>query len=60
MIECPNCDHQEFVGTLYCSECGTRLVHVAPLPTVSISKDEIDHQAQATKLPFLKDSEQQP
>lgn len=49
MIECPNCDHQEFVGTLFCSECGTRLVHVAPLPTVSIGKDEIDNQAQATR-----------
>lgn len=31
MIECPNCKHQEFVGTLYCSECGTRLVHTAPI-----------------------------
>ncbi len=30
MIECPSCKHQEFVGTLYCSECGTRLVHTAP------------------------------
>lgn len=31
MIECPICHHQEFVGTLYCSECGTRLVHTAPI-----------------------------
>lgn len=31
MIECPSCKHQEFVGTLYCSECGTRLVHTAPI-----------------------------
>ena len=31
MIECPTCRHQEFVGTLYCSECGTRLVHTAPI-----------------------------
>jgi len=29
MIECPTCKHSEFVGTLYCSECGTRLVHTA-------------------------------
>ena len=49
MIECPSCSHQEFVGTLFCSECGTRLVHVSPLPTVSISKDEIDTEAQVTK-----------
>ena len=31
MIECPICKHSEFVGTLYCSECGTRLVHTAPI-----------------------------
>lgn len=31
MIECPSCKHQEFVGTLYCSECGTRLVHTEPI-----------------------------
>jgi len=31
VIECPTCRHQEFVGTLYCSECGTRLVHTAPI-----------------------------
>lgn len=34
MIECPTCRHQEFVGTLYCSECGTRLVHTAPIGSV--------------------------
>lgn len=49
MIECPNCKHQEFVGTLYCTECGTRLVHVSPMPTVSISKDDLDDAAQATR-----------
>ncbi len=49
MIECPNCNHQEFVGTLFCSECGTRLVHIAPMPTVSITKEEIEEQADATK-----------
>lgn len=31
MIECPVCKHSEFVGTLYCTECGTRLVHTAPI-----------------------------
>lgn len=49
MIECPNCSHQEFVGTLFCSECGARLIHASPLPTVNISKDEIDDRARATK-----------
>jgi len=31
MIECPTCKHSEFVGTLHCSECGTQLVHTAPI-----------------------------
>lgn len=31
MIECPTCKHSEFVGTLNCSECGTQLIHTAPI-----------------------------
>ena len=49
MIECPNCKHQEFVGTLYCSECGSRLVLVSPMPTVSIPRDKIESAALSTK-----------
>jgi hypothetical protein len=49
MIECPNCKHQEFVGTLFCSECGGRLVHVSPMPTVNISREDIEDEAQATR-----------
>lgn len=49
MIECPNCKHQEFVGTLFCSECGSRLVHASPMPTVTIPKGEIEDMAQATR-----------
>ena len=36
MIECPACKHQEFVGTMFCTECGTRLVLANGAPTVSI------------------------
>ncbi len=32
MIDCPNCHHQEMVGSLFCSECGAKLV-TADLPT---------------------------
>lgn len=32
MIECPSCKHQDFVGTFFCSECGTRLTHTAMVP----------------------------
>lgn len=49
MIECPSCNHHEFVGTLFCSECGTRLVHASPIPTMSISPDKISNEAKATK-----------
>ncbi len=49
MIKCPNCRHQEFVGTLFCSECGTRLVHSSPMPTSSISQEAIGHEANITK-----------
>lgn len=49
MIECPSCKHREFVGTLYCSECGTRLVNVTPAPTISIPRDQVNLEASATK-----------
>lgn len=49
MIECPSCQHREFVGTLFCSECGARLVHASTLPTMSISPDRIREVAAATK-----------
>lgn len=51
MIQCPTCAHQEFVGTLYCSECGTRLVHVSAAPgtTISVRKDQYRLGQEATK-----------
>jgi pSer/pThr/pTyr-binding forkhead associated (FHA) protein len=30
MIRCPSCGQHEFVGTLYCSECGVRLTQQVP------------------------------
>jgi len=49
MIECPACKHQEFVGTVYCSECGSRLISVTPVPTLNIPRDRLDKEAMATK-----------
>ncbi len=49
MIECPACAHHEFVGTLYCSECGTRLIHVSPMPTMTLSRERIAAEASATR-----------
>jgi pSer/pThr/pTyr-binding forkhead associated (FHA) protein len=49
MIECPACKHQEFVGTMFCTECGTRLILANGAPTVSISRDDIHAEALHTK-----------
>jgi hypothetical protein len=49
MIECPSCKHREFVGTLFCSECGARLVNVSAMPTMSISPNRIREEVAATK-----------
>ncbi len=39
MIECPVCKHQEFIGALYCSECGTRLVRASAPPAADMPRD---------------------
>lgn len=41
MIECPACRNQEFVGTLYCSECGTRLVRTSPLSGTVTTREAV-------------------
>ncbi|MEK6255826.1 MAG: FHA domain-containing protein [Chloroflexota bacterium] len=33
---CPNCHHQELLGALFCSECGTKLVEQSGLSTEMI------------------------
>ena len=49
MIECPACKHQEFVGTMYCSECGARLVVTSPVATMSVPRDRVNQEALGTK-----------
>jgi pSer/pThr/pTyr-binding forkhead associated (FHA) protein len=49
MIECPTCKHREFVGTLFCSECGTRLASATQIPTMGISRDKLSEEAKATR-----------
>lgn len=47
MILCPNCLHQEMVGALFCSECGTQLVFSEGIPTSNIktsSEPAVDDQ----------------
>jgi hypothetical protein len=42
MIICPNCQHQELPGALFCSECGTQLTYTEKLSTQSFKKAEKD------------------
>ncbi len=48
MIECPACKHQEFVGTMYCTECGARLV-LSAAPTMTIPREKVNQEALVTK-----------
>lgn len=52
MIECPSCKNQHFVGTIYCSDCGTRLVHVSPMPTLQIPRDAGEEPETDTRPPI--------
>ncbi len=49
MILCPNCQHQNVPGALFCSECGARLVSQDDLTTQSIKRSPSDMLA--TELP---------
>jgi pSer/pThr/pTyr-binding forkhead associated (FHA) protein len=49
MIECPVCKHMEFVGSLYCSECGTRLVRVTSAPAADVTRERPDREATVTR-----------
>lgn len=43
MIRCPGCGHREFVGTIFCTECGTRLVHLSSAPTIDVDRKSLNH-----------------
>jgi pSer/pThr/pTyr-binding forkhead associated (FHA) protein len=42
MILCPNCQHEEIAGALFCSECGAQLVFTEHLSTQSIRRNPTD------------------
>ena len=42
MILCPNCQHQNVPGSLFCSECGSRLVSQVDLNTQTIKRTPSD------------------
>jgi hypothetical protein len=39
MIECPNCQHKNIDGTVFCSECGTQLSELHSIVTQNIPAD---------------------
>ncbi|MHB0922941.1 MAG: FHA domain-containing protein [Bellilinea sp.] len=55
MIKCPNCQHQELPGALFCSECGARLVAADTLtsPLEKESTPYIDSGELVNGEPFL-------
>ncbi|MDH5606255.1 MAG: FHA domain-containing protein [Anaerolineae bacterium] len=59
-IICPSCQHQEYEGALFCSECGTKLISDDGLATASIRPTDASitepssiHQPAETPLPAL-------
>lgn len=42
MILCPNCQHQEMAGALFCSECGAQLVFTERLSTQAFFRPQSD------------------
>lgn len=51
MIVCPNCQHQEISGAIFCSNCGTQLIP-AMTKTQKIFTKEFDSQ-DSTKKPLI-------
>jgi hypothetical protein len=53
MILCPNCQHQEIAGALFCSECGAQLASFGKTPLQLISKDRNERdQLQSISKPL--------
>lgn len=53
MILCPNCQHKELPGALFCSECGTQLVSLDILNTRSIQKTPSDMLEEHAEIPKI-------
>ena len=54
MILCPNCQHHEVAGALFCSECGAQLVFTENLSTQTIGRTKsgvLSPQGDAPAIP---------
>jgi len=53
MISCPSCNHKEFSGALFCSNCGAQLVFsVEKYATSSFTTDDIENLSGLVPPPF--------
>jgi hypothetical protein len=50
MILCPNCQHHEITGALFCSECGAQLIILEPVSTQALYHSQSD-QLQGSETP---------
>jgi hypothetical protein len=41
MIECPSCKNQEFIGSVFCSECGARLTSLTTPGTLQVPRERV-------------------
>ncbi len=51
MILCPNCQHNELAGSLFCSECGAQLITTGHLTTQSIRPSTAEAMNIVSDLP---------
>ena len=50
---CQNCGHKEYLGAIFCSECGAKMADASGLLTQAIGSDPrktIDDQARITEF----------
>jgi pSer/pThr/pTyr-binding forkhead associated (FHA) protein len=51
MILCPNCQHHEITGALFCSECGAQLVYADGYSTHAIHREGVSSTLPPAKRP---------
>jgi pSer/pThr/pTyr-binding forkhead associated (FHA) protein len=51
MIICPNCNHNEVPGALFCSECGAQLVFSDTMNTSAIQPDVDENKSASGAIP---------
>jgi len=49
MIVCPNCQHENLDGTVFCSDCGLQISGADPLITHNISEEQLANITQDLK-----------